>query len=429
MRTIHAALLAAAVSGLSSSALADELLALDGSGVLHRFDTAGGPTFVQAPITGTGDEGRLLAIELRPRSGVLYGLTSDRLYSIDLNSGVATPAGPQLASGARDAAFGFDPLRDVGRLLVRQTPPGPDDTTITEHVYFVLPDTGVLDARIDPNSGQSPRLSYVPGDPAEGESPAVTSIAWSTTALTAYGIERPRGTLVRLGTAGGALSAANDLDVVSTVAPITGLHEGARIDAFGIDAYGTAVIAAIDAGQPISGLWKLDLATGAAVRFASMPGGRYAVDFAHLPTATLPSSVPLDVRNATVRLDFRGARRADEIRIVGTLPFPTYGWAGKTMRVDVGGVVREFMLDIRGRGVQGPDSVRFGRNSKTEAGFPFTLLIRRDRFLRGVFQQGAAEADRPVALDVYLDGRVHRATLEFDYVSRGARGTARLAKD
>jgi hypothetical protein len=432
------AVLGAAILALTARpSSGDELVGLDPVGALLTLDTTTGATSNRQVIHGIEDDGEpILAIARRPRNGVLYGLSRERLCSIDVTTAVATPVGPRFTStpGARPFGFAFDLLRDAGRGVVPLFPPGAGGTALGTRDLRIDPDTGESFEDADPATGQPPMLSYVADDAAVGTAPIVTAIAYAGVAgtptdATVFGIDTERGTLVRLGSPRGAY-ALDDVDAVTTIGALN-LPTATSAKTLEIDDAGRAfLLAQRTTPVPTTVLFSLDLTDGAATLVADVPWP--LADLASPPTATLPGAAALDVTKATFKIDFHRTRRdADEIQIVGTLPFPVGGWAGKTMRVDVGGVVRSFVLDVRGRGVQGTDSVRFGRRW-AETGFPFTVQIRRGRLLRGLFGQatGAGPSGaRQIDVDVWLDGKLSRARLDLDFVARGARGTARLSRD
>jgi Domain of unknown function (DUF4394) len=71
-------------------------------------------------ITGLGMGEEILGIDLRPATGQLYALgNSNRLYTIDLTTGAATPVGSpgQFTLNGGDFGFDFDPVADRLRVV------------------------------------------------------------------------------------------------------------------------------------------------------------------------------------------------------------------------------------------------------------------------------------------------------------------------
>src|SRR5918999_4220989 len=88
-------------SGVVQSA---PLIALTESNKLQRIETTE-PKFIQSEtiVTGLQPGEKLLAIDFRPSTGQLYGVTDfSRLYVINPTTGVATLVGPGSFSPALD---------------------------------------------------------------------------------------------------------------------------------------------------------------------------------------------------------------------------------------------------------------------------------------------------------------------------------------
>lgn len=120
--------LACALAG--AQAQAETLLGLSVTNQLLTFDSAN-PSNGSTPIsiTGLAFSERLLGIDLRPSTGVVYGLGSlNNLYTLDIGTGAATRVASLMAdatdttspfSGLRGTAFGvdFNPVPDLGQTL------------------------------------------------------------------------------------------------------------------------------------------------------------------------------------------------------------------------------------------------------------------------------------------------------------------------
>src|SRR6185295_8470045 len=79
------------------------------------------PLFIQSrtSVTGLQASEKLLAIDFRPATGQLYGITdAGRLYTINLNTGAASLVVAGIFSRTLDdVAFDFDPVTDQIRVL------------------------------------------------------------------------------------------------------------------------------------------------------------------------------------------------------------------------------------------------------------------------------------------------------------------------
>jgi len=108
--------------GLSTQAKAEPIFGLTSEGNIISIQTDN-PGFLQsAPdITGLEEDEGILAIAFRPATGQLYALgDSSRLYTVDLNSGQATPISeepfsPELDGDSFD--IDFNPTADAIRLV------------------------------------------------------------------------------------------------------------------------------------------------------------------------------------------------------------------------------------------------------------------------------------------------------------------------
>lgn len=94
--------------------------AVDMMNNLQIFNFDKGATPVSKPITGLQMGENLLAIDMRPATGQLYGLgSSSRLYTINMSSGVATMVGSfPFAAPLIGTSFGFDFNPTVDRIRV-----------------------------------------------------------------------------------------------------------------------------------------------------------------------------------------------------------------------------------------------------------------------------------------------------------------------
>ena len=199
---------------------------------LISFDTRN-PSVIRSlvAITGLGATQTLVGTDFRPNTGQLFGLgydpaagVNDRVYTINLTTGVATPVGTtdiDLTLGTDLTAIGFDFNPTVDRIRVV----GANDAN-----YRLNPNNGAV-AFIDGT------LAYAAGDPNVGQDPNVGTGAYTnsfvgSSATGLFVLDHVRGTVSlqnppNAGTltnsrtltgvngtgTGGAIGSSNDLDV------------------------------------------------------------------------------------------------------------------------------------------------------------------------------------------------------------------------
>jgi hypothetical protein len=214
------------------------------------------------PVTGLPAGEQLVGIDYRVARGVLYALSrSGRLYTLDTGSGALKPVGPAPSVvPLTGTLFGFDfnPAADRIRITVGNK-------------NYRLQTNGVIDGEGPPNTGLPGSLQYVTGDPGAGTTPKVSGAAYTNstrsatlpTATALFDLEVNRDVLVRQNPAN-----AGDL---TTIGPL-------GVDATGVDGFDvsggpgqTAYAVMTVAGAP--GLYRVDLASGAAELVGSLPAG------------------------------------------------------------------------------------------------------------------------------------------------------------
>ncbi len=244
------------------------------SNQLVQFESAT-PGTVSAPRTITGLQAgeSILGIDFRPANGALYGLGStSRLYLINRTTGVATQVGTAGAFTLVGTDFGFDFNPTVDRIRV---------VSNTGQNIRLHPDTGAL-AATDTNLN--------PGTPSVTAAAYTNNFAGATsttlfvidTAVDALYTQIPpnAGTLNLVGPLGVDASGINGFDI-------------ARTD-------GVAYAALTVAGT--SGLYTINLTTGAATQVGAIGGGNILRGIS-VTTATRAGN--------TTALDFDGDGRAD----------------------------------------------------------------------------------------------------------------------
>jgi hypothetical protein len=106
-------------------------------------------------ITGLATHEKMLAIDFRPATGQLYGVsTSSIIYSINLNSGMASPAGPAFSPAITGTSVGFDFNPTVDRIRL---------VTNTGQNLRLNPETGLvvaIDGNINPSGAMVNAVAY-----------------------------------------------------------------------------------------------------------------------------------------------------------------------------------------------------------------------------------------------------------------------------
>ena len=234
-----------------------DIVGIDALGKLIEFRSDAPATVISSvSITGKLVGESIQALDFRPANGRLYALgitdgpdsndSEGRLYTINRETGVATPVAPNNApfqSNMADARYGFDfnPATDRVRVVNR-----------ADQNLVVNPDTGAL-VSVDFNL-------QTPGNEA------ITAIAYDrndndpATASTLFGINYVAGTLVRIGGEDG-----NPTPATGSVTPIGSLGLDLTVPsvAFDISDRGTA-FAAFDTSEAQFRLYAIDLQSGAA---------------------------------------------------------------------------------------------------------------------------------------------------------------------
>ena len=182
------------LSLLSAVGHAETIYGLTATSRLVTFDSAT-PGTVTAPIVISGLQSGedILAIDLRPATGQLYGLGStSRLYTINPTTGAATQVGSAGAFTLSGGAFDLDFNPVVDRIRV---------VSDADQNIRLNPNDGTLTAT-------DVALAYASGDPNFGANPIVVSAAYTNNfsgavSTSLFGIDGNLDILVRQGSAGG----------------------------------------------------------------------------------------------------------------------------------------------------------------------------------------------------------------------------------
>jgi len=201
-------------------------------------------------LRGLGEHEAIVGLDVRPATGVLYAATdADRIYTIDLDARRATPVGSAFAPSllGEFAGFDFNPAVDRIRL-----------TSDANENLRLVPDTAALAAVDGP-------LAYAATDASAGIDPSVVGSAYTNpdtdpaTPTTLYGIEAATDALV-----------VQNPPNAGTLNTVGKLGVDARYTVgFDIAPGNTGWAVMRPRGERRTGLYRIDLATGAARRSLS----------------------------------------------------------------------------------------------------------------------------------------------------------------
>lgn len=270
---------------------------------LFSFSRSSLSTVTVVPVSGLGAS-TLVGISFRPLTRQLYGLgvngNTTSLFAIDPESGATTPVGSQtLPAGvtivpANVFGFDFQPVADRLRVVDNL----PSDSGPNLNNFRLNPNNGAFvaaDTDLD--------FGGLPGN--EGEGPLAT-IAYDrnllgATATTLFGIVAGGDRLVRLGGVDGTPSPnGGKLTSIGPLGVDVSTNAGLDID----PATGEAFAILQSAGQ--SGLYGIDLSTGAATPIGKLAGGAFqfgslAIEPPFLPGDPGPPPQPPSSPPATVQ--------------------------------------------------------------------------------------------------------------------------------
>jgi len=226
------------------------LVGLTATNTLVRFQSATPNVNSNVAVVGLAGGETLVGIDFRPANGLLYGVTNlSQVYLINPVTGGANLVST-LTAAVSGASFGtdFNPVPDRLRVV------GDADQNLRVNV-----DTG--EATID-----GP-LAYAAGDSGFGINPNVVGSAYTNNfpgaiASGLYGIDSNRNVLV--------VQNPPNNGTLLTVGPL-GVNPGGQVgfDIQGREAFGYAALTTIG----FTGLYSINLATGAATLLGTIAGG------------------------------------------------------------------------------------------------------------------------------------------------------------
>jgi len=280
---------AAALALAAAGAGAVPLVGLTSAHELARFDSASPGTATRVAITGLAAGDRLVGIDLRPSNNQLYGISQNQgLYTLDPHTGaarlVATLSSP-VVSGTLGWGIDFNPVADyAGASSLRFVSSAGGN-------FAVNAGTGAVGNTTNTIAPGYTAVAYSNSQPLAGSGPAGTAL---------YYIDSSTDTLAM------APGAFNTPGIV-TVGPL-GI-DVLRANGFEIAPDGMAYAAlTTDMGSSlVSGLYRIDLATGQATMLGEFNGTLSGLAVSPVPE---PASWALMAGGAALLAGARRRRRA-----------------------------------------------------------------------------------------------------------------------
>ena len=279
MKKVRGLLGLACAAALAGSALfaqrasAAIIFAVDTTNNLFSFDSNSPQNIAQGHfITGLPTVGeQIIAIDGRTATSELFAMSNfSRLYTLNPSTGAATPVGSGFTPTLNGNSFGFDFNPTVDRIRV---------VSDADQNLRLNPVTGGLAA-------QDTNLSYAAGDVNAGKNPSIVGAAYTNninnplpTQTTLYDIDSVNNVLVTQGTLNGVESPNTGL--LHTVGALG--VDVTNLLGFDIGGDGTAFAAMQTTSNPASGLYTINLTTGAATFVGTIIGGTEVRDIAVEP--------------------------------------------------------------------------------------------------------------------------------------------------
>lgn len=266
MKTAHKTA-AIALCSLSSLAAADIALGVTNNGVLISWDV-NAPNSILSGVTISGlqQNEQIRGIDIRPATGELFALgSSNRLYTINRNTGMATQVGPgPFANPLNGSSFGFDFNPTIDRIRVVSNA---DQNLV-----------------LNPNDGSSTQVTplfYAAGDPNAGINPNVAGSAYNNnfagaTTSQLFGIDSGLDVLVKQANSAGTLETVGSLGI--DVTDVVGFDISGRT--------GVAYATVMDVMLSRTTFWTIDLMTGNATGIGEIGGGSLVTAMTIIPAPT-----------------------------------------------------------------------------------------------------------------------------------------------
>lgn len=212
--------------------------------------TPGSPD-VTTPVVGINEGSTLVGVDVRPSTGVLYGLGSDgQLYAIDRSTGNADEVGTPIANfdAAEGVGFDFNPVADALRVIT------------ADRNYRLNATTGAVVGEGPAMSGTPGSLAYAAGDPNEGETPSASAAAYTNSVR---GLPLPTETaLFDLDTEADALVRQNPANAGTLLTIGSLLLDATGVNGFDVSPDADQAAYAVLTTEHGQGLYAVNLATG-----------------------------------------------------------------------------------------------------------------------------------------------------------------------
>ncbi|MCA9257841.1 MAG: DUF4394 domain-containing protein [Planctomycetales bacterium] len=225
-----------------------------GQQALYSFSSSNSSVGVSVTLTGLAASESLLAIDYRPLTGQLYGLSdANAIYTLDATTGVASKVGGGFTDLLNGGNFGFDFNPVIDRIRI---------VSDADQNFVAHPDTG------DANVAATTAVAYAMGDVNEGVQPNVVHHAYDGNV---FGTLAAATQLRAIDTNLDVLVAqANNAGTLTTIGPL-GI-DAQDIGGFDVATSGRAFAALSDGvGAVTSTLYAIDLTTGAATALGDIP--------------------------------------------------------------------------------------------------------------------------------------------------------------
>ena len=261
---------------------AEKAVAVTASNKLLKFN-AGRPGRILTTLNITGLQAgeTLLGIDYRVAKDQLYALgSSGRLYTLNVDTAIASAVGTPFAVKLDGTQFGFDFNPTVDRIRV---------VSNTGQNLRLHPDTGaVVDSNPTLEGVQTDgKLAYAAGDMNFGKSPMTVGAAYSynkadTKITTNFALDAASGALVTQGSREGILPAVSpNTGQLFTIGSLGLAFNNASFD---IQAVSDVAFAALNSDGSMASRWvMIDLKTGAAKSLGAVGGGERVVGIALAP--------------------------------------------------------------------------------------------------------------------------------------------------
>ena len=263
---LRALLAVSAVAGFAGLAAADTVVALRDANQLVFFDAATPGNATAVDVTGLAPGESLVGIDVRPKDRRLYGITDQgRIYLIGPTTGETVLVSTSSVA-LQGTLFGvdFNPVVDRMRVVSDQN----------------------QNLRIDVTTGAATAdtpLAYAALDDNEGADPAVSANAYTNSAA---GVATTKLYVIDPATDVLAIQNPPNNGTLSTVGPLG--VDAASSSGLDISPAGNTAYAALGVGGS-TGLYKIDLATGAATLVGAIGDGTNILEITVAP----PDAPPL----------------------------------------------------------------------------------------------------------------------------------------